>query len=121
MYSCTAVGSYCKIYWRKILLAHCRSIEAHLVEAHLVICPLPTTGYQLLEPLVIGQSSIVETMGDESVRDINAPGCHRGIVVERAIIQWWKIQTGLDRSGLDRSGLVVWLLLWCVYACVCGR
>ena len=68
-----------------------------------MICPLPTTGYQLLEPLVIGLSSIMETMGDESVRDINAPGCHRGIVVERAIIQRREIQTGTDQTGPDRT------------------
>ena len=42
----------------------------------------------------MGLSSIMGTMGDESVRDINAPGFHRGIVVERAIIQRRKIQTG---------------------------
>ena len=48
----------------------------------------------------------METMGDESVRDVNAPRCHRGSVVERATVQWRKIQTGPDcTAGLRNRSL----------------
>ena len=59
----------------------------------------------------------METMGDDSVRDTNTPGCRRGIVVGRAIIQRRKIQTGLVLLvlGIPRD-LVPALCVECVAA-----